>query len=485
MLPSCHHCRKENARCRCGQCRAVYFCNRDCQIQAWPTHRPECVPHKQHPNVSQTPPPAPPAVKRDEVSQSNNAHAPYRCQPPPERTHTTEEAATEKSSEIETTSDGPTKKNKKKKKAKKTTEATSPSNNDTETSSSDVNTVVRPTERPKPKPKQPVDDWEPIVQNVSKKAKKKGKSGEGDKKQRSESMPGSAKNSAVSTKTKSKSLCSKGVSWGSVSAREFARCPGGGSAVPDEGSWALGLGKVVQDVNFGLVDQVETQKEKFESEKHLHLSNNHSHHGHHHHQAPKKEHKVGERMHRMTERERKEVLIQAEESHLHDEHEAPTVQHHGRRRRSSSEECDAHLFATICHEQANEFALIRSSREEMCGCSCGDLVKKVSKMHIKKLVSWLHERNVDTSGKNKTELMQMAKSLAAVEKNCATEDCECARNGVPCHQDVCSGCRDSCHNERYMYKRDEVSRYRKALLARWKKEDNNAVLVATPTISVC
>ncbi|CAK4076932.1 unnamed protein product [Aphanomyces euteiches] len=456
-MPSCHFCHADDARCRCGQCRAVYFCNRDCQIKAWPTHRPECIPHTQQqekPAIGKTPP------AKEEMQE----HPPYRCQPQSDDTSKKEEMKTE------TQPATPAKKKKKMKKSKQHVEiATSTADVDSEASSSPEED--KPVQDSEPVKRSPVvDDWLPIENTASKKGKKKkGKnspdnssSTKTQKKPRSQSMPAAAK-APPTLKAKSNSLNVKGVSWGSVSAREFARCPGGGSAVPDEGTWALGLGNAVQDVTFGPVDQVEALKEKHEV-KPVHV--------------PKKDRVAGERMHRLTERERKEVLMQAEESqHPRDDSEVSNCR---RRRRSSSGDCDAHLFASLCLEQANEFALIRSSREAMCGCSCGDLVKKVSKMHVKKLVSWLHERDVDTTAKTKAELLQIAKAIASQEKNCSTEECECARNGVPCHQDTCSGCRDSCHNERYSYDREQVVKYRQALLAKWK-----ASSPVQPMVAVC
>ena len=143
----------------------------------------------------------------------------------------------------------------------------------------------------------------------------------------------------------------------------------------------------------------------------------------------------------------------------------------------SSEECDVNVFACISMEQADEFALIRESRD-ICGCHCGDLVKKVSKMHVKKLLSFLHERSIDTTGKSKQELMTLAKQIAHEEKNCSNSlDCECTRNGVSCHQDVCSGCRGNCFNpnDRYTYRKEEVHRYRSELLSRWRQETSSNI----------
>ena len=44
---SCHRCGCDNAQkrlSRCSRCKAVYFCSRECQAAAWPTHKGECKP---------------------------------------------------------------------------------------------------------------------------------------------------------------------------------------------------------------------------------------------------------------------------------------------------------------------------------------------------------------------------------------------------------------------------------------------------------
>ena len=130
-------------------------------------------------------------------------------------------------------------------------------------------------------------------------------------------------------------------------------------------------------------------------------------------------------------------------------------------------------FGCVSIEQLDEFTRIRDSREGACGCSCGDLVKKVAKMNVKKLRAFLSDRQVELPGRGKTELMAAAKALARAHKNCqsADADCECARNGVPCHADVCGGCAGACCNplECYTYKSAEVKQYRKEQLAKYQQ----------------
>lgn len=93
-------------------------------------------------------------------------------------------------------------------------------------------------------------------------------------------------------------------------------------------------------------------------------------------------------------------------------------------------------------------------------------------MNVKKLRAFLQERNVPLPGTGKTELMAAAKKVAREQKNCqsADSDCECVRNGVPCHSDVCEGCAGDCYNpfQRYEYKSSEVKQYRKQQLAKWR-----------------
>ncbi|ETW07769.1 hypothetical protein H310_02207 [Aphanomyces invadans] len=483
-MPSCHHCCAEDARCRCGQCKAVYFCNRDCQIQAWPTHRPECIP----PAVS--PSPSDSSTHVGSVTQDTPFTPSLRVSPAVVKAEPVQVNAAIDDA-VDNATQEPSKKSKKKKKKSKqvhvaSQESSASSSPDEHPTKAAIHLTVMPTAMVQSKSSSvSKDDWT-AHDTVSKKDKKKaGKAGAANhpsKQQRSQSLPGGimSKGRSSIVKAKSKSMIvKKGVSWGTVSAREFARCPGGGGAVPDEGTWALGLGKVIHDITLGPVETIELLKENAEKKLHNHAppTSHHNHHNHHH----KKERPAvlpGERLHRLSERERKELLMEAEDSHCHEDTVAspPKHEHSRRQRRSSSEDCDAHVFASLCLEQATEFAVIRSSRDEMCGCSCGDLVKKVSKMHVKKLVAWLHDRDVDTSAMSKSDLLQTAKSIASQEKNCATDDCECARNGVPCHQGVCSGCKDSCHNDRYTYKSDAVAQYRKAQLALWKQSNNSSAI---------
>lgn len=42
-LPRCAHCSKQiPAKTRCSACKKVYYCNRECQKEDWPKHKPTC-----------------------------------------------------------------------------------------------------------------------------------------------------------------------------------------------------------------------------------------------------------------------------------------------------------------------------------------------------------------------------------------------------------------------------------------------------------
>jgi hypothetical protein len=297
----------------------------------------------------------------------------------------------------------------------------------------------------------------------------------------------------------------KHIMWGHVSAREFERFPGGGGAVPYDGTWALGLGSKVADVQLGSVLEVEELKAE---ELKARVK-----------QLPKTQRALvreGETRQfdyrrgvdnplfsRLSERERKELftaeLSSSPSSAPHVKmsssppvHDGAHRHHSGRRRKNSvslspalmamsapviieDAPLDTPDFACVSIEQLDEFAKIRDSRDAACGCSCGDLVKKVTKMNVRKLASFLHDRGVeDTHGMGKPQLLVLAKKIAGEEKNCQTadSDCECARNGVPCHSDVCEGCAGDCFNPLncYEYKKEEVRAYRKQAIANWRAQ---------------
>ncbi|KAK1932366.1 hypothetical protein P3T76_012360 [Phytophthora citrophthora] len=436
-LKSCLSCGKSDAKNRCGGCRRVYFCDRDCQRSSWPTHRPTCL---------QTPKPA--QVEEKHIP-SNGIHcvgipsaaaAPVATSPP-----------------------------------KSVRLVTEP-----------VQVVEIPAAAAAEEREAPV---QPKHQKKSKKHKKK-------RKARSNSMHVPSMTAPLAQrKNRSASLgAKKHIMWGDVQAREYARFPGGGSAVPYDGTWALGLGKKVADVELGSVLEVEQLREQELQDRAKKLS-----------KSKRRDVRVGETRQfdyrrgvdnplfsRLSEDERKKVFTlekQAQEDGAIEIQmsSSPELRKSWRKYSTGStssietaeelQVADAALttpdFGCVSIEQLDEFAKIRDSRDGACGCSCGDLVKKVAKMNVKKLRGFLQEHNVPLPGTGKTELMAAAKKVAREQKNCASadSDCECARNGVPCHSDVCEGCAGDCHNpfQRYEYKSTEVKQYRKDQLSKWRQ----------------
>ncbi|ETM98937.1 hypothetical protein PPTG_19146 [Phytophthora nicotianae INRA-310] len=426
----CLSCGKANAKNRCGGCRSVYFCDRACQRKSWPSHRPTCLQSSAQPTETTH-------------IHSNSIH----CVGIPNAAAATVAASPPKSVRL----------------------VTEP-----------VQIVEIPAEAAAAAPK---------PQKKSKKHKKK-------RKARSNSMHVPSTNAPLQQrKNRSASLgAKKHIMWGDVQAREFARFPGGGSAVPYDGTWALGLGKKLADVELGSVLEVEQQREQELQERVKKLS-----------KSKRRDVRVGETRQfdyrrgvdnplfsRLSEDERKKVFTlekQAQEDGAIESQmsSSPELRKSWRKYSTGStssieaaeelQVADAALttpdFGCVSIEQLDEFAKIRDSRDGACGCSCGDLVKKVAKMNVKKLRAFLQEHNVPLPGTGKTELMAAAKKFAREKKNCASadSDCECARNGVPCHSDVCEGCAGDCHNpfQRYEYKSTEVKQYRKQQLDKWRQ----------------
>lgn len=329
------------------------------------------------------------------------------------------------------------------------------------------------------------------------KSQKKSKKHKKKRKARSNSLHVASTSAPVpERKNRSASLgAKKHIMWGDVHAREFARFPGGGSAVPYDGTWALGLGAKIADIDLGSVVEVDQLRELELLERAKNLS-----------KAKRRDVRVGETRQfdyrrgvdnplfaRLSEDERKMVFTQTQRPPCEKASElqlpsSPELRKSWRKYSigsSSSNDfaeevqvaTDAALntpdFGCVSVEQLDEFAKIRDSRDGACGCSCGDLVKKVAKMNVKKLRAFLQEHKVPISSTGKTELMALAKKVAREVKNCASPDtdCECARNGVPCHSDVCEGCAGDCCNpfQRYEYKSTEVKQYRKMQLNKWRE----------------
>uniref|UniRef100_M4B7I7 MYND-type domain-containing protein n=1 Tax=Hyaloperonospora arabidopsidis (strain Emoy2) TaxID=559515 RepID=M4B7I7_HYAAE len=464
VAPSCLSCGKADAKSRCGGCRRVHFCDRECQRQSWRSHRVKCL------NLSRIP------------------SEPTRVPCPSIQTEGIQ-AATK----------------------------------------SVVSCITEPKQSP---PKQ--------HKKAHKKQHKQQQQAKKQHKRRSNSvhvLPSAATSAATSAlllphhsslsplrKNRSVSLgAKKHVIWGDVSAREFARFPGGGGAVPYDGTWALGLGHQLSDVALGSVLERERRREQTLQDRVELLS-----------RAKRRDVREGETRQfdyrrgvenplfaRLSEEERKRVfaLVKEEDEKDLELMEMGPISSSETRlasplhwtkpsRRKNSTASTASLdafeegtsgddaawqtpdFGCVSIEQLDEFTRIRDSRDGACGCSCGDLVKKVAKMNVKKLRAFLQERQVkQLPGMGKTELMAAAKKLAREQKNCQStdSDCECARNGVPCHSDVCEGCAGDCCNpfQRYVYKSVEVQQYRKEQLAKYQQLQGNVQQPDDVTASVC
>lgn len=475
MEKSCLSCGKTGVKNRCGGCKRVYFCDRECQKRVWTTHRPLCVavpvlpaaPSNAADLQSVTPPSIPPssAEAAGSVPISSAVHAKKTASP------------------------------------KSVTLMTEP-----------VEVLELPAS---------VDDHADSTATGTTPSTKKKKKKHAKKKKRSNSMhaPSSAQMVGVSSsKNRSFSLSArKHIMWGDVCAREYTRFPGGGGAVPYDGTWALGLGAPVADVQLGSVLDVEELREQELKSRIQELP-----------KSKRSQVREGETRQfdyrrgvdnplfsRLSERERKQVFMEIDaKNHPHDDDDEP---HHSKRKSSLSSSPPKHNhqhnvrsrklsqslsdagsenaetetpdFACVSIEQLDEFAKIRDSREVACGCSCGDLVKKVSKMNVKRLHTFLQDRDVEVTVHTKPELMALAKAIAMKEKNCSNQkDCECAKNGVECHSNVCDGCVGDCWNpfKSYMYNKKEVVQYRKTQLAKWKEANvsSSQLETAHPSISV-
>mmetsp|Transcript_33610 Transcript_33610/g.77543 ORF Transcript_33610/g.77543 Transcript_33610/m.77543 type:complete len:467 (-) Transcript_33610:101-1501(-) len=125
------------------------------------------------------------------------------------------------------------------------------------------------------------------------------------------------------------------------------------------------------------------------------------------------------------------------------------------------------------------------------GCSCHKakhLSKQLNRYSEKRLREELKKRGLLHEGKNggRTEKTKMVERLRnAVElEPCCGRDCPCVQSGVDCHSEACScwraisrqcgsrakrytrqECQKTCGNNLYFYDHDEVSNYRKNLIA--------------------
>lgn len=406
----CLHCNKV-ARNRCGGCRRVYFCDENCQRLSWKKHQIECVPSS-HARAKER--------KVSQVAQKTDS-----------------EIGTESTFEV-----------------------------------SDANDSVKGSE---------------AVLKSKKKRNKKKSNGEKNDKLSSRNAAGKTRSKSLHTTQIARQLpvarsvsfgTQEHVTWGTVSAREFKRLPGGGGAIPYDGSWALGLGDRIRDVRLGFVQEMDAVRQEELQTRAKQLSKTQRHYVRQG-ETRQFDYRRGARnplFMRLTELERKKIFTEVVRKGSFEQDETEDHYNSSRRRRNRKEKnesnsSDSEDFSYLSVKQLDEFTTIRESRDD-CGCSCGDLVKKVSKMNMKKLHGFLELYEVPFSNKqSKPELMALAKKVAFEEKNChSSRYCECARNEVPCHDSICSGCVDSCSNTNklYKYNRKHVDQYRKEQLAKWQ-----------------
>ncbi|TYZ58401.1 hypothetical protein PybrP1_000963 [[Pythium] brassicae (nom. inval.)] len=469
----CLHCHAANVKQRCGGCRRVYFCDRDCQVRVWRHHRPFCSLDPSPSSVATAtataagaPAAAPSAANAGAAADAAPPSRPLSAPVPPVAS------------------------------ALHTKRASSPKT---------VRLVTEPmqalelpaTAQRHFEEQEVAAAAAALAPSAAKKKKSRHK-----KKKRSNSMhtPASAPFVVPELKNRSVSLSvRKHIMWGDVSAREFTRFPGGGGAVPYDGTWALGLGTAVADVQLGSVldvEQLRAQELQSRIQELPKSKRGHAREG----ETRQFDYCRGVEnplFARLSERERKQLFTEPHGDDVIDESQRPL---HVKRKSSLSsttlspkqsprlhprklsrslsdagsegDALEAPDFACVSVEQLDEFAKIRDSRDAACGCACGDLVKKVAKMHVKRLHAFLAERGVATAGLSKPELLARAKEVAAAEKNCANaESCECARNGVECHSNVCDGCAGACWNpfKAYVYNKAEVGEYRKQQIAKWRE----------------
>lgn len=475
----CRACGTMGVKNRCGGCRQVFFCDRECQKQIWLEHREEChTLAASATRISLTTPVTSSTISnnidKEQQKEVNSKH---------------EIASSSSGGFLEllrsrllgssfSTSDAIPERNEEK--ISQSDTVIEQSTRQLDSTVSKPNRSVVPSSsmgRTDQHHAEETNDIRDTAQNevnvtTGRKHKKKK-----NRKNKTRSLSMHVNSSEPIEGVKRTNRCQsmgakKHVMWGNVSAREFTRFPGGGSTVPYDGTWALGLGVPVSDVQLGSVLEREEFRMKTLEARAKEVA-----------KGKRSSISVGETrqfdykrgsdnplFRRLSERERKKVftdieLISQEETSL-------PVRKGSISTREMDEEILVQDFSCVSVEQLNEFAKIRDSREDACGCSCGDLVKKVSKMNVKRLHQFLSDRGVVIPSHSKSEVLAIAKKIALEEKNCSnSKECECSRNGVECHSNVCVGCAKDCHNphQMYMYKRDEVQAYRKHHIAKWQQ----------------
>lgn len=225
------------------------------------------------------------------------------------------------------------------------------------------------------------------------------------------------------------------VSWGLVYVREHVRCVGGSLGVPLEGTWALGLGfDIHQTYSPGSIDVFEARRQEELRQRMLKISCSSKVHEINVYETRPfdyKSDKINVLFTRQTERERKHTFL----------HERLSLER-------------THAMTVRALRERPELEDLRHSREFDVGCDCGNAFLELGKLSVKKLRKLDSRVSPPALGKKepssahgmtKPELVARLTQVARSFEPCGqrhVETCECARNGIPCHEQVCgAACR--------------------------------------------
>ncbi len=233
---------------------------------------------------------------------------------------------------------------------------------------------------------------------------------------------------------------SKTVSFGTVTVTLCERIVGG-CGVPTNGTWALALGQLngMDDPPMPLdlyesqrTDRLEARRSQLnrsDRAKTVALETR---------QWDMRQHPINPLFKRLTERERMSVLL-------------PYI---------GEEEC---LSGRTIHDEfvkhaqmgSIELDLLRKQRAGSGGCECRQLMlDRVEKLPMAKLKKELNARKLSCQG-GRRGLVELLSTATNGGTDICTFNCQCARNGVPCHSYLCACCRNGtvgqsiygmCHN---------------------------------------
>ncbi len=230
---------------------------------------------------------------------------------------------------------------------------------------------------------------------------------------------------------------SKTVSFGTVTVTMYERIVGG-CGVPTSGTWALALGSLNRmddpPVSLDLYElqrtvRLEARRAQLtcsEQVKTVSLETR---------QWDMRPDPINPLFKRLTERERMGILL-------------PYI---------GEEEC---LFGRTVHDAFVEHAqvgsieldLLRRQRAGSGGCDCRPLtLQQIKKLPMAKLKKELSARKLCSQGERR-DLIELLSIATNGGIDVCTFNCQCARNGVPCHSYICACCQNSsiddgrCHN---------------------------------------